>query len=138
MYRDLLIVIMGWFVVKKIEKPIFFFQAENDYDLSPSKELYSDMIKAGKVAYLKIYPIFGKSAKEGHSFPYRGASIWFKDVYSFINKYCPEYIYLEIRQLTNHYTGVLLRTAPYKTVSSIVKDTDICNTASERGTPKKL
>ena len=27
--------------VLKIQKPVFFFHAENDYDLSPSKELYS-------------------------------------------------------------------------------------------------
>ena len=69
-------------------KPIFFFQAENDYDLSPSKVLSSVMEKAGKVYKLKIYPAFGKSEKEGHRFPYKGASIWFDDVYSFLNKYC--------------------------------------------------
>jgi carboxymethylenebutenolidase len=76
--------------VKKIDNPIFFFQAENDYDLSPSKELSSEMINANKNQKLKIYPNFGNSAKEGHSFPYRGVSIWFDDVYSFLNKYCPE------------------------------------------------
>jgi carboxymethylenebutenolidase len=76
--------------VKKIDNPIFFFQAENDYDLSPSKELSSEKINANKNQKLKIYPNFGNSAKEGHSFPYRGVSIWFDDVYSFLNKYCPE------------------------------------------------
>lgn len=75
--------------VRKIEKPILFFQAENDYDLTPSKELYSQMIKAGKVAQIKIYPIYGKTPKDGHSFAYMGASIWFEDVYSFIDRYCP-------------------------------------------------
>ena len=66
--------------VKKIDNPIFFFQAENDYDLSPSKELSSEMIKAEKIHQLKIYPNFGSSAKEGHSFPYKGVLIWFNDV----------------------------------------------------------
>ncbi len=75
--------------VSKIQKPVFFFQAENDYDLSPSKVLSSEMLKAGKVAQVKIYPKFGSSAKDGHSFPYQGASIWFDDVLSFLNRYCP-------------------------------------------------
>ena len=75
--------------VSKIQKPVFFFQAENDYDLSPSKVLSSEMLRVGKVAKLKIYPEFGSSKKAGHSFPYRGVSIWFEDVFSFLNKYCP-------------------------------------------------
>jgi dipeptidyl aminopeptidase/acylaminoacyl peptidase len=75
--------------VSKIQKPVFFFQAANDYNLSPSKVLSSEMLRAGKVAKLKIYPEFGSSKKEGHSFPYRGVSIWFEDVFSFLNKYCP-------------------------------------------------
>lgn len=68
--------------------PLFFFQAENDYDLSPTKVLYSHMIKSGKVAEVKIYPPFGSSAKEGHSLPWAGVSIWFNDTLSFINKFC--------------------------------------------------
>jgi len=52
------------------------------------KNCIQNMIKAGKVAELKIYPSFGKSTEEGNSFPYKGVSIWFDDVYSFINKYC--------------------------------------------------
>ena len=74
--------------IPKIQKPVFFFQAENDYDLSPSKVLSSEMRKAGKAVRLKIYPKFGSSEKEGHSFPYKGVSIWFDDVFSFINENC--------------------------------------------------
>lgn len=54
------------------KQPIFFFQAENDYDLSPSKVLAEAMKKANKAYKLKIYPAFGNSSKEGHSFPYKG------------------------------------------------------------------
>ncbi|MCG8428353.1 MAG: prolyl oligopeptidase family serine peptidase, partial [Chromatiales bacterium] len=68
--------------------PIFFFQAENDYDLSPTRELSSHMEKSGKIAEVKIYPAFGSSAKEGHSLPWAGVSVWFKDALSFINKHC--------------------------------------------------
>ena len=68
--------------------PIFFFQAENDYDLSPTKVLSSHMEKAGKISKVKIYPPFGSSAKAGHSLLWRGVSIWFDDALSFLSKYC--------------------------------------------------
>lgn len=68
--------------------PIFFFQAENDYDLSPTKVLSSYMEQSGKIAVVKIYPPFGLSPQEGHSLPWAGVSIWFNDTLSFLNKYC--------------------------------------------------
>jgi len=74
--------------VANSNSPIFFFQAKNDYDLSPSEVLSSHMKKAGKVAKVNIYPPFGSSAKDGHSFPWAGVSIWFDDALSFINKHC--------------------------------------------------
>lgn len=78
-------------MIKAVENshgPIFFFQAKNDYDLSPSEQLSSHMIKAGKIATVKIYPEFGSSAKDGHSLPYAGVPIWFNDALSFLNRYC--------------------------------------------------
>lgn len=68
--------------------PIFFFQADNDYDITPSKKLFTAMTEAGKQAEIEIYPQFGSSKKEGHSFPYRGVSVWFDDALSFVNKHC--------------------------------------------------
>lgn len=68
--------------------PIFFFQAENDYDVTPSKVLLSTMKNAGKQARIKIYPEFGSGEEEGHSLPYRGVSIWFDDALQFINEHC--------------------------------------------------
>jgi carboxymethylenebutenolidase len=56
--------------------PIFFFQAENDYDLSPSRILAAAMKDAGKLYELKIYPAFGDSAADGHAFGYFGSSVW--------------------------------------------------------------
>ena len=75
-------------VVTKSKGPIFFFQAENDYDLRPSMELAAIMKNKGKRADLKIYPKFGKSNSDGHSFPYRGVSIWFQDALEFMNTHC--------------------------------------------------
>src|SRR6266851_93835 len=56
--------------VRNSRAPIFFFQAENDYDLSPSRTLSAAMKDAGKTYELKIYPPYGKSAQEGHTFGY--------------------------------------------------------------------
>ena len=70
--------------------PIFFFQAENDYNLSPTKELSSHMKNSGKIAVMRIYPEFGAGKKEGHSLPYAGVSIWFADALAFINEHCGE------------------------------------------------
>jgi dipeptidyl aminopeptidase/acylaminoacyl peptidase len=70
--------------------PIFFFQAENDYDLRPSRILAQMMRQHGKTAEVKIYPAFGKGASEGHSFAYLGSSAWADDVFDFLNRYCKQ------------------------------------------------
>ncbi len=74
--------------VKNSKAPIFFFQAENDFDLGPSKELYKEMIEAEKTAQIKIYPPYGKTPFDGHSLTWLGSSIWFEDVFAFIQKHC--------------------------------------------------
>jgi carboxymethylenebutenolidase len=68
--------------------PIFFFQAANDYDLSPSKVLSAAMKQASKPYELKIYPAYGTSTGEGHTFGYFGAAVWADDVFSFLNRNC--------------------------------------------------
>ena len=45
--------------------PVFFFQATNDYDLSPSKTLSAVMKAAGRTYELKICPPFGSSPQGG-------------------------------------------------------------------------
>jgi len=74
--------------VQNSRVPIFFFQAENDYDLSPSRVLSDTMKKAGKEFELKIYPPFGKDAGDGHAFGYFGSSVWAGDVFRFLNEHC--------------------------------------------------
>ena len=74
--------------VRHSRAPIFFFQAENDYDLSPSRVLSDAMREAGKEFELKIYPSFGKSVQDGHTFGYFGSSVWADDVFRFLNKHC--------------------------------------------------
>lgn len=68
--------------------PVFFFQAENDRDLSPSRTLFAEMKNAGKEAEMKIYPPFGNSTQAGHTFGYFGSAIWAADVFAFLEKHC--------------------------------------------------
>lgn len=74
--------------VRQSNAPIFFFQTENDFDLSPSKVLSAEMKQVGKEVVLKIYPPYGSSHRDGHSFAYLGSATWFGDVFAFIQKHC--------------------------------------------------
>jgi carboxymethylenebutenolidase len=74
--------------VRNAKMPIFFFQAANDYDLSPSKTLAAAMTEANKKHELKIYPEFGASPQDGHAFGYFGAAVWAKDVLEFLSQNC--------------------------------------------------
>lgn len=75
--------------VQHSKTPIFFFQAENDYDLAPSRALYAAMKASNEPSEIRIYPPYGNSHQEGHSFAYRGASIWIDDVVRFLEVHCP-------------------------------------------------
>ena len=68
--------------------PILFFQAENDYSVTPSRTLYAAMRTANKLAEIRLYPRYGNSAEEGHSFAWRGANVWSEDVLRFLDENC--------------------------------------------------
>ncbi len=68
--------------------PIFFFQAENDFDLGPTRTLAGALSAAHKRAEMKIYPAFGSSAADGHAFAYKGVSIWREDALRFLENSC--------------------------------------------------
>src|ERR1700736_2415219 len=74
--------------VRNAKAPIFFFQAANDFDLSPSKTLSATMSEASKTYKLKIYPAYGDSPGDGHTFGYFGSDVWAEDVFGFLNQYC--------------------------------------------------
>jgi dienelactone hydrolase len=46
--------------------PVFFIQAENDYDTTPSRVLSEEMKQAGKPMQVHIFPPNGTGAREGH------------------------------------------------------------------------
>jgi hypothetical protein len=74
--------------VRNAKAPILFFQAQNDYDLSPSQTLSAEMKTAQKPFELKFYPPFGTSAADGHRFAWAGSRVWAPDVLRFLNAHC--------------------------------------------------
>jgi dienelactone hydrolase len=74
--------------VRNARAPIFFFQAANDYDLAPTKMLAAAMQDAGKPHESKIYPAWGRSTQDGHTFGYFGSAIWAGDVFRFLERHC--------------------------------------------------
>jgi dienelactone hydrolase len=74
--------------VRNSRVPIFFFQAANDFDLTPSRTLAAAMKDANKTYELKIYPSYGKSRQDGHAFGYFGSAVWGHDVFAFLARYC--------------------------------------------------
>jgi dienelactone hydrolase len=70
--------------------PIYFFQARNDYDLSPTEVLSATMNDAAKPHVAKVYPPYGSSKANGHTFGYFGFSIWGDDVLGFLGQHCPK------------------------------------------------
>ena len=75
--------------VRSATVPLLFVQAENDYDLSPTKAMAQELQKQNKPHQLLIFPEFGKTPAEGHSFCARGAQIWGDAVFAFLESVMP-------------------------------------------------
>jgi carboxymethylenebutenolidase len=69
--------------------PILLIQAENDYDLTPTKTMARELEKANKPHKLLIFPPFGTTPADGHSFSVRGDRIWGDEVFSFLARVAP-------------------------------------------------
>lgn len=70
--------------VRHAEMPVLFIQAENDYDLAPSRTLAGEMEKANKPHAIQIFPHFGKTAQDAHEFCVHGGEIWADKVFSYL------------------------------------------------------
>jgi carboxymethylenebutenolidase len=70
--------------VQHSQMAIFFIQAKNDYDISPSHDLAAAMEKSAKPHALQIFPSFGKSNQDAHEFCIHGGEIWAPQVFSFL------------------------------------------------------
>ena len=72
--------------VRQAQMPIFFIQAKNDYDISPSRDLAAAMEKANKPHAIQIFPSFGRSNQDAHEFCVHGGEIWSPQVFSFLTQ----------------------------------------------------
>ena len=72
--------------VQHSQMPVFFIQAKNDYDVSPSRDLAAAMEKSGKPHSLQIFPPFGKSNQDAHEFCVHGGEIWAPQVFPFLEQ----------------------------------------------------
>lgn len=73
-------------MARNAQVPVFFIQAENDQDTGPSRELSAEMTRLGKPNRMRIFPPFGKTAEDGHSFGYLGSHLWGPDVIAFLRE----------------------------------------------------
>lgn len=66
--------------------PVFLIQAENDFNVAPSRELDGEMTRARKPHRMTIYPAFGKTPQAGHGgFCVRGMPSWGADARAFLD-----------------------------------------------------
>jgi dienelactone hydrolase len=65
--------------------PVFFLQAENDFDTTPSLALSEATLGAGKPVRVRIYPSYGATRMAGHAgFCNRAQDVWGDDVLAFL------------------------------------------------------
>lgn len=70
--------------VKNIKMPIMIVHAKNDYSLKPGLALDSVLNQLHKPHLLKIYPVFGKTSREGHNMIFLNIEAWKQDVFNFL------------------------------------------------------
>jgi dipeptidyl aminopeptidase/acylaminoacyl peptidase len=72
--------------IRKATVPVLFIQAENDYDLGPSRTLARELERLDKPHKLLIFPPYGNTYEEGHGgFCSRGIEVWGPAVSSFLD-----------------------------------------------------
>jgi carboxymethylenebutenolidase len=72
--------------IRKATVPVLFIQAENDYDLGPSRTLAYELERLGKPHKLLIFPPYGNTHAEGHGvFCSQGVNVWGPAVSSFLD-----------------------------------------------------
>jgi carboxymethylenebutenolidase len=72
--------------IRKTDIPVLFIQAENDYDLGPSRTLAAELEKLGKPHKLLIFPPYGNTHAEAHGvFCSRGTDVWGSSVSAFLD-----------------------------------------------------
>jgi dienelactone hydrolase len=73
--------------VDRIAVPIFFISAANDYSVAATQEMSDEMGRLGKPHRMKVYPAFGPTSDEGHSFIYLAVPAWEANVFGFLSEH---------------------------------------------------
>lgn len=72
--------------IRKADIPVLFIQAENDYDLGPSRTLAEELERLSKPHKLLIFPPYGNTHAEGHgAFCSQATNVWGAAVTSFLD-----------------------------------------------------
>ena len=72
--------------VRKANVPILLIQAENDYDLGPSRVLATELERLGKPHKMIIFPPYGNTRAESHGgFCSRATAVWGAEVLNFLD-----------------------------------------------------
>lgn len=67
--------------------PVFFLQAENDHDTTPTRTLHAELGDVKKVSRMRIFPPYGATVREGHGFCAGGEKPpWGEDVLAFLSR----------------------------------------------------
>jgi dienelactone hydrolase len=75
--------------VKAARAPVMVVQAENDYDLAPSRVLGEELKRRGDGSTARVFPAFGNTAQEGHgafAATSQGIAIWGPEVIAFFKQ----------------------------------------------------
>ena len=70
--------------VSGLASPVMLIQAANDYSLSPSAAIDTELSRLSRPHVRKIYPAFGETQTHGHNFLYLDTARWEQDVFAFL------------------------------------------------------
>jgi dienelactone hydrolase len=72
---------------RRIDAPVLFVYAGNDYSTAPGKEMARERARVGKPGGFELYPAVGDTAAEGHELVYRAIPLWEDDVFDFLDRW---------------------------------------------------
>ncbi len=73
--------------VGRLQGPVFFIHAANDYTTSSGETLAARSGELGRPHRVRIYPPIGRTREDGHGFLYSGVSVWENDVFAFLDEF---------------------------------------------------
>ncbi|HEV2146703.1 MAG TPA: dienelactone hydrolase family protein [Longimicrobiaceae bacterium] len=71
---------------RRVRVPVLVVQAENDWDLAPTRELPAAVRAGGGEGDGKLYPAIGANVGDGHGFMVLAPELWREDVLEFLDR----------------------------------------------------